>query len=360
MIMPSLKIGDMVSERPVIQGGMGVGVSLSGLASAVANCGGIGVIATAGIAAAIKGQFVNNAKENLNALRNELRKARKSTNGLIGVNIMVALANYDDLIGVALEEGADVIFTGAGLPIRRPKGSPLENSRNYRTKMVPKVSSPKALQLIIRYWQKHYGRVPDAVVLEGPECGGHIGFTRNEIDSKEFSLKTLLPQVLKVARSFESEMGTPLPVIAAGGIYTGVDIRRALEQGADGVKMATRFVTTHECDADDKFKQAYIACNESDLIIIDSPLGLPGRAIKSTFLSETDNGEHLPEKCEFKCITTCNYEKAPYCIARALANSQQGNLKKGFVFAGANAYKATKITSVAELFEQLDVEFTQD
>ncbi len=351
--IPSLRIGELQAKIPIIQGGMSVGISLSGLASAVANEGGIGVIGAAGIGM-LEPDFSTNFKEaNKRALRKEIRKARKMTKGIIGVNLMVALSDFDELLLVAIEEGVDLVFLGAGLPLKVP----FDGLKKASTKVVPIVSSARAASIIFRYWTKRYNHVPDAVVVEGPLAGGHLGFKKEQINDPNYSLEKIVKEVISVIKVFEEQFNKKIPVIAAGGIYSGTDIYRFIRMGASGVQMATRFVATHECDADIKFKEAYINCRKEDLIIIDSPVGLPGRAIRNKFLDEVSSGMRKPFKCPWKCLKTCDFRKTPYCIALALTNAKRGNLDEGFAFAGANAYKVDKIVSVKELIETLLTEY---
>ncbi|MBT1247688.1 MULTISPECIES: nitronate monooxygenase family protein [unclassified Thermosipho (in: thermotogales)] len=353
--IPILKIGELEAKIPIIQGGMSVGISLSGLASAVANEGGIGVIGAAGIGM-FEADFDTNEKEaNKRALKKEIRKARKMTKGIIGVNIMVALSDFNELLITAIQEGIDIVFMGAGLPLNLPKLS-LEK---IKTKFAPIVSSARAAKTIFNYWSKHYNHIPDALVVEGPLAGGHLGFKKEQINDPKYSLEKILPEVISTIKPFEQKFNKQIPVIAAGGIYTGKDIYKFIKMGASGVQMATRFVATHECDADIKFKEAYIKCKKEDLIIIDSPVGLPGRAIKSEFLEKVSNGFKKPIKCLWKCLKTCDFRKAPYCIAHALTNAKKGILSEGFAFAGANAYRIEKITSVKELIESLLKEYQE-
>jgi len=356
--MPNLRISDLEVSIPIIQGGMGVGISLSGLASAVANEGGIGVIATAGIGM-LEPDFAKNFREaNKRALRKEIRKAKEMTKGIIGVNIMVALSDFYDMVKVVVEEDADLVLLGAGLPVRNIEALLPNKLKEIKTKVVPIVSSSRAAKIIFQYWQKNYNHVPDAVVVEGPLAGGHLGFKKEQINNPDFTLEKILPEVISVIKPFEQYHSYKnIPVIAAGGIYTGADIYKYLQLGAQGVQMATRFVATHECDASRKFKETYIKCKKEDITIIDSPVGLPGRAIKNKFLEKVSSGTKIPIKCPWKCLITCDFKKSPYCIALALTNAQQGKLSDGFVFAGANAYRVEKITSVKELMATLLEEY---
>ncbi len=355
--MPELRIGHLRVKIPIIQGGMGVGISLSGLASAVANEGGIGVIAAVGVGmngGAISGDF-NEA--NAEALRQEIRIARSKTKGLIGVNVMIALSDADRLLEVSIEEEVDVAIMGAGLPLKLPASIIEKGLNNIHTRFIPIVSSGRAAALIFNHWAKKYSHIPDAVIVEGPLAGGHLGFKAAELTQTSNQLENIVTDVINVVHSFEQLFHQSIPVIAAGGIYTGNDIYRYLQLGANGVQMATRFVTTHECDADIRFKEMYLKCHPEDLRIIDSPVGLPGRAIDNEFLQSVDEGEKKPFKCPWKCLRTCNFEKVPYCIAKALISARRGKFKYGFAFAGANAWRAEKIISVHELMDAIKKEF---
>lgn len=349
----ALKIGDLTANLPIIQGGMGVGISLSGLASAVANEGGIGVIAAASIGM-FEPDFASDfVKANLTALKKEIRKARQMTKGVLGVNIMVALTNFADMVKTAIDEGIDIIFSGAGLPLNLPQYL----KKDSRTKLVPIVSSPRAAAVITKHWAKKYNYVPDAFVVEGPLAGGHLGFNQQQLRDSDCTLENIIPQVVAEVKVAEEKYEKSIPVIAAGGVYSGADIHKFLELGASGVQMATRFVTTDECDASPEFKNAYLKSKEEDLVIIESPVGMLGRAIKNRFINEVAKGAKKPFKCPFHCIRTCDYQKSPYCITLALINAQRGNLKQGFAFSGANAYRAKEIVPVKKLISYLVEEY---
>lgn len=355
--MPQLRIGNLVIDKPIIQGGMGVGISLSGLASAVANEGGIGVISSVALGLLDQDSQMNFKDANIHVLKNEIKKAREQTNGVIGLNIMVAMTDYNNLLECAIEEEIDLVFVGAGLPLRFPKSFSLDKIKEIKTHFVPIVSSARAAQIIFQYWEKSFGIIPDAVVVEGPLAGGHLGFKTSQINDPNYKLEKIIPDVIEVIKTFEERLNKEIPVIAAGGIFSGADILKYLEMGAKGVQMATRFVATHECDASEEFKQAYINCKENDITIIESPVGLPGRAIRNKFLEDVSGGVKKPFKCPWKCLKTCDFKNSPYCIADALTNAQKGKLEEGFTFAGANAYKVNKIISVKELFETLQQEY---
>ena len=355
--MPELRIGDLKVDIPSVQGGMGVGVSLSGLATAVANEGGIGIISSAGIGM-LEADFARNFKEaNRRALHREIKRAKAMTKGIIGVNIMVALSDYDELLRAAVAEGTDLVFLGAGLPLKVPELWPPGEWEKVTTKIVPIVSSSRAAKIIFKTWQRHYNCVPDAVVVEGPLAGGHLGFKKEQINDPAYTLEKILPEVVSVIKPFEQYFNKNIPVIAAGGVYTGEDIHKYFKLGAQGVQMATRFVATYECDASEEFKDAYIKCSKEDIVIIDSPVGLPGRVIRNRFIEKIESGNKIPFKCPWRCLKTCDIRTSPYCIARALTNAKNGHLEKGFAFAGANAYRIDKVISVRELFKTLMMEY---
>ncbi len=348
--MPKLVIGDLEINKPIIQGGMGLGVSLAGLASAVANEGGVGVISAVGIGM-FDSEFKSNPLQaNLKCLREEIIKARGMTDGVLGFNILIAISNHTDYIRVAQEAGIDMVFTGAGLPLDVPG---CLNPDVKRPKLVPIVSGGRAAAMICRRWKKRHGFVPDAFVVEGPLAGGHLGFSKEEISDPKCSLDNILVDVLESIKDIESNYGQSIPVIAAGGIYTGKDIKRVLELGASGVQMGTRFVATEECDVSDIFKKLYVECKEEDIRIIDSPIGLPGRVINNAFVEMFSGKPDIKVKCPYACITSCKRDKALYCIAEALLHAKVGDMKEGFAFAGANAYRIKEIITVHELFEQL-------
>jgi nitronate monooxygenase len=351
-IFPLLEIGD-IKTLPIIQGGMGVGISLAGLASAVARQKCIGVISAAMIGIGEPDIRSNTAYANIRALKREIRKAREATDGILGVNIMVAMTHFPELVLAAIEEKIDIIFAGAGLPLDLPKY--LKNGST--TKLVPIVSSARAANLICKKWLSKFGYTPDAVVVEGPKAGGHLGFKPEQIENPDYSLEKITMEVIETLRPFKTSWLTPIPVIVAGGIYTGKDVFDFFQLGAAGVQMGTRFVATHECDADIAFKKAFIEAKKEDLVVIQSPVGMPGRAINNSFLASVVSGGRKPFKCSYHCVKTCQLEKSPYCIALALAAAKKGNFKNGFAFAGKNAYRIDKLLSVAELINSLKEEY---
>ncbi len=353
--MKGLRIGDLAITVPVIQGGMGVGISLSGLAAAVANEGGVGVISSAGLGLLYRDFSGNFLEASIHGLKEEIRKAREKTKGIIGVNVMVAMTNFVDMIKTSISEKVDIIIAGAGLPLDLPSFL----KKDSITKLIPIVSSARATRIICEKWKSNYDYLPDAVIVEGPKAGGHLGFKEEQIGDDSYALEKLVPEIVNELKPFEEKYNKPIPLIAAGGIYTGEDIKNIIELGASGVQMGTRFVTTHECDASPGFKQAYINASEKDIEIIRSPVGMPGRAIFSEFIRKVKEGKKQPLKCPFKCIRTCDISKSPYCIIIALINALKGNFENGFAFAGSNAFRATKISSVKEIFQSLIEEYNK-
>ncbi len=351
--MKELNIGGLVISVPIIQGGMGVGISLSGLASAVANEGGVGIISAAGLGMLYKDPSQDYLANCITGLKQEIRKSREKTNGFIGVNIMVALSNYDDLVKISIEEEVDIIISGAGLPLDLPKYL----TPGCKTRLIPIVSSARAATLICNKWLANYNYLPDAVIVEGPKAGGHLGFKPDQIFDENFSLEKLIPEVVATVNQIGLQNAKEIPVIAAGGIYTGADIVKILKLGASGVQMGTRFVTTDECDASIEFKQAYLDAKKEDVIIIKSPVGMPGRAIKSPFLDEVMAGKRQPKTCPVNCIRTCDINTAPYCIIASLTSALRGNFRRGYAFAGSNVWRTNKIITVKELMNTIKQEY---
>ena len=343
-----LKIGNLIAKLPIIQGGMGVGVSLSNLAGNVAKYGAIGVISAAHPGYLEKDFEKNTLQANIRALKNHIRKAKEiSNNGIIGVNIMVAMKNYKELVQASIEGGADLIISGAGLPLKLP-----EYTKNSEIKILPIVSSSKATRLILSYWKKHYNRIADGIIVEGPEAGGHLGFKADGIENDINKFESNVKDILKTVKDLEREYSKEIPVIVAGGVFDSNDIKRYMELGANGVQIGSRFVTTYECDVDMKFKEAYLNCNKSDIKIVKSPVGMPGRAINNNFLRRINNESNKISKC-YNCLVPCNPSTTPYCISEALINAAQGDIDNGLIFCGANAYRINKLMSVKELLDEL-------
>lgn len=349
MKLPPLIIGDLKADIPIVQGGMGVGISRSRLAGTVASFGAVGVISGVQIGFEEPDFETNTVEANVRALRKQIKKAREiSPKGIIGLNLMVAISCYDTLAKVAVEEGIDLIISGAGLPITLP--GLVEGSN---TKIAPIVSSPKAAKVICKMWDKKHNRIPDLVVVEGPNAGGHLGFSIDELTSeKNIDLGELVQSVIEAVKPFEDKYGRKIPVICAGGIYSGEDIAKYIKLGAAGVQIATRFIATEECDAHIKYKQAFIDCKEEDIELVISPVGMPGRAIKNQFIEKIKKQNEPITKC-YNCLKPCNPKNTPYCISKALINAVKGDIDNGLLFTGSNAYKIDKIVTVKELLDEL-------
>lgn len=358
MKLPELRIGDLVAKLPIIQGGMGVGVSRSSLAGAVASEGGVGIISTAQIGFDEPDFETNTLKANLRALDRHIKKAKeisKGKGGLVGINIMSVTNWYAENVKQAIDSGVDLIISGAGLPKNLP--TLVEGSD---VKIAPIVSSARCANLMMKLWEKQ-NHIPDMIVVEGPEAGGHLGFSPEDLkEEKAKSIFDIVKEVVEAVKAFEEKAKRKIPVIAAGGIYTGKDIKEALDAGASGVQMATRFVATEECDAAQEFKDAYIKASKDEIEIVQSPVGMPGRAIRNKFIKEVEEAKAKGEKgtkskC-LGCIKTCNPKETPYCITKALINAVKGDIDNALVFVGSNAYKIREMTTVHALMNELVTE----
>lgn len=345
-----MRIGELTVPLPLIQGGMGVGVSLSGLAGAVAKNGGIGLISTAQIGYRDPRFRKNPIETNLRVLKEELYKAREiAPEGILGFNIMVATKRYEDYVKAALKAGADIIVSGAGLPVDLPK-----YAKGFKTKLAPIVSSLKAAKLICRLWDRRYQTAPDLVVVEGPKAGGHLGFSEEELktysdESYEEEIKKIICAVRECGDKYHKE----IPVVVAGGVYDGDDVRHMIEEvGADGVQVGTRFVTTEECDAPMSYKERYLDARKEDIVITKSPVGMPGRAIRNAFLAADHIQEKRRESC-LQCLEKCNPAQIPYCITQALVNAVTEKTEQALLFCGSNAYRSNRIETVSQVVEDL-------
>lgn len=348
MNIKPLTIGNLIAKIPVIQGGMGVGVSLSNLAGAVAKEGAIGIISAAHSGYLEEDFETNTLKANLRGLAKHIKKAKEiSCNGIIGVNVMVAMNNYVEHVKTAIEAGADLIISGAGLPLSLP-----EITENSSIKIAPIVSSSKAVRVILNYWKKHFNRTADAIVVEGPLAGGHLGFKKNNLEEEISNFDTNILNVINEVKNFEKEFNKSIPVIVAGGVFSHDDFIKCLNLGASGVQVATQFVATHECDAHINFKNAYVNCKKEDIELTISPVGMPGRAIKNKLTEQLKNGKIKVTKC-YNCLIPCNPADTPYCISSALIKAVKGDVENGLVFCGANAYKINKIVSVKDILNKL-------
>ncbi len=348
MNIKPLTIGNLIAKIPVIQGGMGVGVSLSNLAGAVAKEGAIGIISAAHSGYLEEDFETNTLKANLRGLAKHIKKAKEiSCNGIIGVNVMVAMNNYVEHVKTAIEAGADLIISGAGLPLSLP-----EITENSSIKIAPIVSSSKAVRVILNYWKKHFNRTADAIVVEGPLAGGHLGFKKNNLEEEISNFDTNILNVINEVKNFEKEFNKSIPVIVAGGVFSHDDFVKCLNLCASGVQVATQFVATHECDAHINFKKAYVNCKKEDIELTISPVGMPGRAIKNKLTEQLKNGKIKVTKC-YNCLIPCNPADTPYCISSALIKAVKGDVENGLVFCGANAYKINEIVSVKDILNKL-------
>ena len=348
-MLKGLKIGEKTSKYPIIQGGMGVGVSGFRLAGNVAKEGGIGIISTADIGYREPDFEKSPVEANLRAIGKEIDEARKiSPDGIIGINIMVALNNYGEMVKEVVKKGIDIIISGAGLPKDLP-----EFVKGTKTKIAPIISSARGAKLITKLWMTKHNYVPDMIVIEGPEAGGHLGFKPEDLtDENKPKLEDITKEVIAEMKKVEEETGKEIPVVVAGGIFDGKDIAKFLKLGASGVQMATRFVTTNECDASEDFKKAYINCKKEDIEIIKSPVGMPGRAIRNAFIEKVKLEKPKIKKC-LRCIQTCDAKVTPYCITEALINAVKGNINDALIFCGSNAYKLKEIVPVHDLMQEL-------
>lgn len=348
--MKGIKVGDKESKYPIIQGGMGVGVSMHNLAGHVSKEGGIGIISTADIGY-LESDFETNHKEaNLRAIGKEIKKARKiaGKDKILGVNIMVALKDYQEIVLECVRQKIDLIISGAGLPRDLP-----EYVIGTNTKIAPIVSSLKVCEFIVKRWIQRYNYVPDMIVIEGPKAGGHLGFKEEELVPKVTkNLEDITKEIVSYIHEVEKETGKEIPVIVAGGIWSSQDIIKYLDLGASGVQMATRFVATYECDAALEFKEAYVKAKPKDIKIIKSPVGLPGRAINNKFIKSVEENKIPIKKC-YGCIKTCDIKTTPYCITKALINAVKGNIDEGLIFCGSNVGRIKEIVSVHDLMQDL-------
>lgn len=351
MNIRELKIGNKVVKIPLIQGGMGIGVSGYRLAGAVAKEGCVGIISAANLGYD-EVDFNNNAlNANLRALEKSIDKAREISegNGILGVNIMVAMRHYKELVEICVRKGIDLIVSGAGLAKNLP-----EYVKGTKTKIAPIVSSARAAILMTKSWIKKYQYVPDMIIVEGPEAGGHLGFSEEELN-QNLKLEDIVTEVIEEVHNMEYEGCNKIPIIAAGGIFDGKDMARFLKLGAAGVQMATRFVTTHECDASMEYKKAYIEAKKEDITIVKSPVGMLGRALNNNFVKNNRDKITKVLNCT-GCIVTCNPMSTPYCITKALVNAVKGKMEDALIFCGSNVHRLTKIVSVSELINEIKME----
>lgn len=358
-----LVMGDLEIKVPIIQGGMGVRVSTAGLASAVANCGAGGTIASVGLPPDTEENRADVPKSCREHLQMQVRKARElSPDGVIGVNIMVALSNYEDMVRTTVKEDVDYIISGAGIPISLP-----EFAEGSSVKLIPLIASARATKLLLKTWSRRYNRFPDAIVVEGPLSGGHIaGYSLEELNALRDTIKTepllenTIKEVVELVAGYEKEYGVTIPVIAAGGIFDGKDVAKFFRLGAKGVQIGTRFIATYECDAAQEFKELYVRSKEDDLVFIQSPVGMPAKAIKTKFLEDVLRGEKKDFDCNYQCLRTCDPLTVQFCIAKALIDAVEGDIDKAVAFAGTYISRIDKIVSVKEMIDEIAEEAAEE
>ena len=361
MSFKSFKIGKYNIEKPIIQGGMGVGISWDQLAGNVSLEGGLGVISAVGTGVykdrAYVGKVVGKGKRPLDAINfysyEALQKIFDNAREICGdrplaVNILYAQSEYDRVVADACKAGADMIITGAGLPLSMP-----EAAKDYpEIALIPIVSTAKALRILCRRWKKTHNRLPDAVIVEGPLSGGHQGFKYEDCFKPENQLEEILPPVIEEAKNWGS-----MPVIAAGGIWDHDDIAKMLELGASAVQMGTRFIGTIECDASQVMKDMIIESKEEDIKLFKSPVGYPARGVKSQLHANIEAGTAPKVACISNCVAPCNRgveaKVVGYCIADRLSDAYDGIKESGLFFTGANGYKLKEIITVKELMDKL-------
>ena len=352
-----LTIKGKTLSLPLIQGGMGVGVSMGGLAGAVAACGAMGTISTAD-AGYNEPDFDKNPDEaNLRALSKEIEKARRLAGGagLVAVNAMVATRQYADAVRAAVAAGADAIVSGAGLPLELPG-----LVQGAKTAIAPIVSSGRSCGLILRSWERRFGTTADFVVIEGCEAGGHLGFDEEALKAgKCRTVDQILPEVLEVVKPYAEKFGHAIPVFVGGGVFDGKDMARLTRLGAAGVQMATRFIPTYECDASQAYKDVLLNAQPGDARIIHSPVGMPGRALNTPLVAKLGEGMTFrPKRC-WRCMKSCDPGKIPFCITNALIEAVRGNVEEGLFFCGSNAPRMDKMRSVKELIDDIIAEWRQ-
>jgi len=358
--MKPLKIGKHTIKHPIIQGGMGLGISWDRLAGNVSKEGGLGVISSVGTGYYENKQYAKKLVEgrpllekefyNRDALFKIFENARKICGEApLGCNVLYAINDYGRVVRDSCEAGADIIITGAGLPMDMP-----EYTKDFPdVALVPIVSTGRAFKLIAKRWEKRYGKIPDAVIVEGPLSGGHQGFKYEDCYKEENQLEHLVPDVREEVDKWDKN----IPVIAAGGVWSHEDIVKLMELGANGVQLGTRFALTYECDASDEFKQILLNAKKDDIVLMKSPVGYPARGIRTKLIEKVEKKEGPIIKCISNCVFPCNRgeeaRKVGYCIADRLADAYTGDEELGLYFSGALAYKANRLLSVEELIKEL-------
>lgn len=349
MKLKPLNIGHLTAKIPIIQGGMGVGISLSNLAGAVASNGAIGMLSSAQIGFKDESFKENPIKTNLDALARHISIAKEKANGgIIGVNIMTATHRYEEYVRRAVESKVDIIVSGAGLPVNLP-----ELVKCSKTLIAPIVSSLKAIKVLFNNWERKYERTADFVVVEGPRAGGHLGFKAEDLEIDQDYDNELI-KIIEFVMEEEKKYKKNIPVIFAGGVYDYNDICHYINLGCSGVQIATPFVTTQECDAHINYKEAYINAQEEDVCIIKSPVGMPARAIRNEFIKSIENKQPLGSCVQ--CISKCNRPNIPYCISEKLIQAVNGDVKNGLIFCGGNVHRLKEITTVKDVLQKLTAE----
>ena len=348
MDIKPLKIGKFTLELPIIQGGMGIGISRSNLAAAVSNSGGLGVLSGAQIGHDEPDFETNTLQANLRAIKKHIQKAKAVAKGkMIGINLMVAMEHYEEHVEAAVEAGVDIIISGAGLPLTLPA-----HLKGSQTMFAPIVSSGRAAKALLKNYDRKYQVAPDMIVIEGPKAGGHLGFKAEDIENDTIDLDQIVRDVIEVSVPYAEKYNKEIPIIVAGGVFDGADIAHYLELGASGVQMATRFIATEECDAHPNFKQAIIDAKEEDIILVKSPVGMPGRAIRNPFSAKYGIQREKIKKC-YNCVKPCNPATTVYCISKALLHAVRGEVDDALLFCGANASRVNELTTVDELMQTL-------
>lgn len=349
--MKSLKIGNKTLEVPIIQGGMGVGISLDGLAGAVASQGGMGVISSA-LAGLHAPDFEADRKGvSLREIPKIIQRAKEKAQGrgLVGINIMVAVNDYADHVEAAIKGGVDAIISGAGLPLNLPK-----LAGDADVLLAPIVSSGRVMALIGKAWERHHQRYPDFVVVEAAPAGGHLGFSMESLQEGTVTPPLeILKEVLAALAPIEEKAGRKIPAFMAGGVFSREDVVAAMDAGAAGVQLGTRFIATEECDASQTFKDVLIQAGPEDFVLTLSPVGMPGRAIKTPLVDMVAKGGRKPPVSCVRCLAPCDPATTPYCISEALALSARGDVENGLFFAGSEGARITEMTTVADLMAEL-------
>lgn len=338
-------------QVPVLQGGMGVGVSMGGLAGAVAACGALGCISAADPGYREPDFDTDPFAANRRALEQEIHRAKSIARGagLVAVNAMVATAQYADAVKAAVRAGADAVVSGAGLPLGLPG-----IAGDADVALAPIVSGARAARLILSRWANRYGRCADFVVVEGCKAGGHLGFDEEALQSGSCRrLEDILPEVLREVKKFEDRFCTRIPVFVGGGVYTGQDMARFTRLGAAGVQLATRFIPTWECDASQEYKDVLLAAHAEDVRIIHSPVGMPGRALATPLVQRLARGERVPPLRCARCLKSCRPAEVPFCITHALIQAVKGDLENGLFFCGTNVGRLDRMRSVKELIDEI-------